>query len=84
MASEPIQNTISRIVRRERVRRKMTLDALAAAAGVSKTYVWDIENHRRNVTCSMLLRLSKALGFRPEKVFTEHRAAIAKAEGRTE
>lgn len=57
--------SIAERLRACRRRRGMTLDQLAAAAGISKTYLWELEADKDGVkrpSADVLSRLSRALG----------------------
>jgi len=49
-------------IREIRERRRMTQDDLAEAAGLSKGFVSDVENNKRNIGSQGLLKIANALG----------------------
>ena len=49
-------------VRRIRKRREWSLDELAERAGMSKSFLWEIENDRSDASGERLLKLADALG----------------------
>lgn len=62
MARRPSpKRLLSRQVLRLRTRKGWTQEALAHQAGLSRTYVTDIEGEKRNVTLSTLEKLASAL-----------------------
>ncbi|TSD62865.1 cupin domain-containing protein [Aeromicrobium piscarium] len=60
--AEDLAQAIGERVRRERRERQWTLDRLAAAAGISRRMVVNIEQGATNPSVGTLLRLSDALG----------------------
>lgn len=61
-SSEAVANTVGRRVRDLRQQRRMTIDALAAASGVSRGTVIQIEAGRGNPSVTTLSNLANALG----------------------
>lgn len=53
-------------VRRARLDRSLTIEALAHDVGLSYSYVGEIERGRRNPTLAVIGRLAAGLGVRPE------------------
>ena len=54
-------------IRRLRREQTLSLDALAAAAGMSKSYLWELENNDdANPTMDKVARLAKVLDVTPE------------------
>lgn len=49
-------------IRELRERRGFTLDELAARGGVSKSFLSEVENAKRNLSAEYLLRIATALG----------------------
>jgi transcriptional regulator with XRE-family HTH domain len=49
-------------IRELREKKKMTQDQLATAANVSKGFLSDIENNKRNISSQGLLRIANSLG----------------------
>jgi transcriptional regulator with XRE-family HTH domain len=49
-------------IRDIREKRKMTQDRLAEAAGISKGFLSDVENNKRNISARTLLQIANALG----------------------
>lgn len=54
-----------RNVRRVRIARAMSIEALANEVGLSYSYVGEIERGRRNPTLSVVERVADALGVPP-------------------
>lgn len=54
--------TVGDRVRDIREKRSMTQDKLAEAAGISKSFLSEIENDKSNVGAQILLRIANALG----------------------
>lgn len=58
-----IVSTMSKRVRSLRAERGWSLDEVAAAAGMSKSYVWEIEKGRNsNPTIETTVKLARAFG----------------------
>jgi transcriptional regulator with XRE-family HTH domain len=56
--------TLARRIREEREKCGLTLDELAEKAGISKTYLWELENDKKGTkkpSADVLLRIAKAL-----------------------
>jgi len=49
-------------IRHIREKKKMTQDQLAEASGISKGFLSDVENNKRNISSQALLRIANALG----------------------
>lgn len=65
-----LNQTFGRNVRRERLAKGMTLEALANDVGLSYSYVGEIERGRRNPTLAVVERISKVLGTAPVSLLT--------------
>ena len=65
-----LTQTFGRNVRRERLAKGMTLEALANDVGLSYSYVGEIERGRRNPTLAVVERISKVLGAAPVTLLT--------------
>lgn len=66
--SRPTTATLGETLRQLRRERGMTMDALTAASGVSKSMLSQIERDQTNPTVATLLRLTEALGVSIEEV----------------
>jgi transcriptional regulator with XRE-family HTH domain len=58
-------------VRMLRVRRKLSRTVLAANAGISLTYLAEIERGERNPTLAVVARLARALGAKPSELVAQ-------------
>jgi transcriptional regulator with XRE-family HTH domain len=58
---EKICSNVARLLREERERRNLSLNVLAAKAGLSRQMVGYVEQEERNPSLDTLLRLSDAL-----------------------
>lgn len=58
-------------VRRVRLQRKMTLEALAAEAGLAYSYMGGIERGQRNPSLSVVERIAKVLETDPQTLMLE-------------
>lgn len=64
-------------IQRLRLERKMTLDDLSRAAGVSKSMLSEIERNRANPTIAVVWRLTNALGVSLDTLFAPQRSREA-------
>ncbi len=48
-----------------------TLEMLAKKLGVTKQYLWDIEDGRRTLSYTMAYRISMIFGMTPDEIFLE-------------
>ena len=55
---------VARLIREERQRQNLSLNALAARAGLSRQMVTFVEREERNPSLDTVLRLSSALGIK--------------------
>jgi transcriptional regulator with XRE-family HTH domain len=62
-------------IQRLRSERKLTLDDLSRAAGVSKSMLSDIERDKANPTIAVAWRLTNALGITLDELFAQPKAA---------
>ena len=58
----PIRERFGAAVRAQRIRIGKTQEELAAAAGINRTYLSEIENGRENISLERAERLAMALG----------------------
>ena len=65
-------------VRRLRLDREYTLQALADESGVSKSYLGDIEKGRKNPTTDVIEAIAEALGVQPRRLL--YHAALDEAD----
>lgn len=54
--------TIGERIRHVREQKRFTQDRLADVAGISKGFLSDLENDKRNVSSEYILRIANALG----------------------
>lgn len=55
-----VQN-FPQILKARRLAARLSLSALAAQAGISKTYLWELEQGRKNPSVNIVIRLADAL-----------------------
>lgn len=58
---EPTQAQLGTVIRRLRIERELTVEGLAAAAGIHWTYLSGIERGRRNPTWKVLTAIARSL-----------------------
>jgi transcriptional regulator with XRE-family HTH domain len=66
---------VARLFREERQRQNLSLNALAARAGLSRQMVTFVEKEERNPSLDTVLRLSSALGIKFEELLKQARRA---------
>jgi len=66
-----IRRLLAKNVRRLRLARALSQEALAADAGLHQALISEIENEASNPELDTLGRLAKALGARPRDLFEE-------------
>lgn len=70
---QAICSQVASLLREERERQKLSLNVLAARAGLSRQMVSYIEQEERNPTLETLLRLTEALGVELDDVIKRAR-----------
>jgi len=70
---QAIRSNVARLLREERERQKVSLNALAQRAGISRQMVSFVESEERNPSLEMLLRLTIALNVKLEDVIRNAR-----------
>lgn len=59
---------IGRGIRRARNAKKLTQDELAAATGIDRSYLSELENGKKNISIDVFMRLSDSLDVKPYKL----------------
>jgi transcriptional regulator with XRE-family HTH domain len=72
---EKISSNVARILREERERQNLSLNLLAAKAGISRQMVSYIEQEERNPSLDTLLRIAGALDVHLDDVIKRARMA---------
>lgn len=67
----PIFRVIAHNVRKHRKLRKLTQEELAENAGLDRTFLSDIENHRVDLRISSLAKVAQALQINVRDLFSE-------------
>ena len=70
MKNDP-QRRFGRRVRVLRERAGLSQEALAAKAGIHRTYMGGVERGERNISLKNIVRLAAALGVHPRELFDE-------------
>ena len=76
---EAICSEIARLLKEERLRQKLSLNALSSAAGLNRQTVSFIEQEQRTPTIDTLLRLTDALGVSLEDLIRKARKEAIKS-----
>lgn len=74
LADDPIQVALGERLRAIRQLRRKTLKEVASAAGISESFLSQLERGRTNATIATLQRLSTALGIEVSDLFTTNAA----------
>ncbi len=48
-----------------------TLDQLANEVGVSKVYIWQIENDKRRLNYQLAIKIAKVFNMKPDQLFLD-------------
>lgn len=70
---ENICSNVARLLREDRQRKNLSLNAVAAKAGVSRQIVSYIEQEERNPSLDTLLRITDALGIHLDDLISQAR-----------
>ncbi len=70
-AALPIRATLAANMRRLRLERHLSQEALAAAAGIHRNYLGGVERQERNLGIDNLERIALALGVSPSDLLAE-------------
>ena len=73
-----ICSEIARLLRRERLRQRLSLNVVSSRAGLNRQTVSFIEQEERTPTIDTLLRLSQALGIELEDLIRKARKAASR------
>jgi len=76
LARDAICSHVARLLREERLRQKLSLNVLAARAGLSRQMVSYIETEDRNPSLETLLRITFAMGVNLDDVIMRARLAV--------
>jgi transcriptional regulator with XRE-family HTH domain len=72
---EAICSNVAKLLREERLKQQLSLNALSERAGLSRQMVSFVEEEERNPSLDTLLRLSEALGLELDEVLRKARLA---------
>jgi len=61
-------NSLGKEIRRRRKQKKLTIEAFAESCGLHGKYIQTIEAGKRNISISVFLKISSALGIDPHKL----------------
>ena len=70
MRNDP-QKRFGRCIRSLREQAGLSQEALAAKAGIHRTYMGGVERGERNISLKNIVRLAAALGVHPRELFDE-------------
>lgn len=71
MRKAPLTIGLGRAIRATREGRGVSQEALAAEAGLHRTYIGSVERGERNITILNLVRIAEALGVRASSLLAE-------------
>jgi len=69
-----LRKTVSANVRKERLRKGLSQEALAASSGLHRTYIGSIERGERNVSIDNIEKIANALSVNPADLLKERRS----------
>jgi transcriptional regulator with XRE-family HTH domain len=75
---EAISSRVAQLLRKERVKRRLSLNELAARAALSRQMVSYVEQEERNPSLGTLLRITLALGVNLDDVIRRARLAASR------
>ena len=52
-----------------RIKNKFTLQVMSELLDISKTYYWQIENEKRNLSCALAFKIAKIFNLKPDDIF---------------
>jgi transcriptional regulator with XRE-family HTH domain len=79
---EMVRKEIIRLLREERVRRKLSKYAVAQNSGVSESMLSLVERGLRNPTLELALRIADGIGVELPAIITEAIASVRKQKGK--
>ena len=56
-------------LREVRKKNKYSLEQVAAKVGISKVYIWQIENGKRRLNYSLAIKIAKVFDMKPDELF---------------
>ena len=56
-------------LREVRKKNKYSLEQVAAKVGISKVYIWQIENCKRRLNYSLAIKIAKVFDMKPDELF---------------
>ena len=77
-AVKALCSAVAQTLREERLRKNLSMNALAERAGLSQQMVSYVEQEERNPTLDTLLRISTALDVKLEELIEQARATASK------
>ena len=77
---EAICSEVARLLREERLKRGLSLNALAEKSGLSRQMVSYVEQEKRNPSLDTLLRISEVLQIKLDEILRRARFATAKEQ----
>ena len=76
--SDVVSSQVARLLREERIKRSLSLNELAAKAGLSRQMVSYIEQEKRNPSLDTLLRLTRALQINLDDLIRRARRSVTR------
>jgi len=76
--SDPVSVEVARLLRKERVKRRLSINQLAHKAGLSRQMVSYIEQDKRNPSLDTLLRLTRGLQINLDELIRRARRTAAR------
>ncbi len=63
-----------------RTQNRMSYNDMSKLLHINKTFYWQIENERRNLSYNMAFNISRIFDLKPDDVFYDHYNAIVKPD----
>lgn len=57
------------VLKKTRIENNLTLEQLAQEVGISKVYLWQIENDKRRLSYQLAIKIAKFFDLKPDQLF---------------
>ena len=59
------------VLKKYRIKKKLSYQAMGNLLGISKTFYWQIENHKRRLSYERAIEIAKIFNVKPDELFYE-------------